>query len=171
MMNGDNPADTVILRLAAAVVVDDDRVLVVRRSKTEKFLPCVWGVPCGKIDPGESAPEAALRELYEETGLSGNVAGYLGESTFSSVWRGRTADNVQSNFLVHPVGASREISLPKEDQAAAWVPAEEIDQFDGLDAYNRSVLEQWLRSYGVRSVRVGEFRGDRVQPSSVVVRS
>lgn len=135
----------VTLRLAAAVVVEGDRVLVVRRSESERFHPGVWGVPCGKIDSGESAPEAAIRELQEETGLAGRVVCYLGESTFSSIWRGRLAENVQSNFLVHPLGIHREISLAKEDQAAAWLSRDEIGHFSGLDDYNRDVLEQWLR--------------------------
>lgn len=138
-------ARTVTLRLAAAVAVEDDRVLVVRRSKFERFHPSVWGVPCGKVDSGESAPEAALRELWEETGLAGNVVCYLGRSTFSSVWRGQLAENIQSNFLVHLLGTQREIRLPKEDQAAAWLSRDEIDNFDGLDIYNREVIEQWLR--------------------------
>lgn len=142
-----SPAETrgmAVVRLAAAVVVSGDRVLLVRRSKTERFLPRVWGVPCGKVDPGESASVAALRELREETGLAGSVVCPIGQSTFSSVWRGRPAENVQSNFLVHPLGGIGKISLPKEDQEAAWVHRDEIDRFDGLDAYNRSVLEQWL---------------------------
>jgi 8-oxo-dGTP diphosphatase len=136
---------TITLRLAAAVVVDGDRVLVVRRSKTERFLPCVWGVPCGKVDSGENPPDAALRELREETGLTGNVVRYLGTSTFSSVWHSQAAENIQSNFLVHLRGTRRKIKLPKDDQAATWVFRNDIDNFDGLDDYNRRVIEQWLR--------------------------
>jgi 8-oxo-dGTP diphosphatase len=93
-----------VLLLAAAVVVHDDRVLIVRRSKTERFLPCVWGVPCGKVDPDEEARDAAVRELREETGLSGTVVRRLGQSVFSSLWRGQTVRN-----------------LPKADQEAAWL--------------------------------------------------
>jgi 8-oxo-dGTP diphosphatase len=141
----DDHGDNITLRLAAAVVVDGDQVLIVRRSKTERFLPCVWGVPCGKIDSGESPPEAALRELREETGLSGNVIRYLGTSTFSSVWRGQAAENIQSNFLVHLRRARQKIRLPKDDQAAAWLFRNEIENFDGLDDYNRRVIDQWLR--------------------------
>jgi 8-oxo-dGTP diphosphatase len=146
--NWNNSTETlhsITLHLAAAVVVDGDRVLVIRRSKTERFLPCVWGVPCGKLDSGESPPEAALRELREETGLMGNVVRHLGTSTFSSVWRGQTARNVQINFLVHLRGSQRKIKLPKEDQAAAWLFRDDIETFDGLDEYNRDVIEQWLR--------------------------
>jgi 8-oxo-dGTP diphosphatase len=135
----------ITLRLAAAVVVEGDRVLVVRRSTTERFLPCVWGVPCGKVDAGENPPQAALRELSEETGLTGNIAQHLGTSTFSSVWRDQETENIQSNFLVHLRGTERQIKLPKEDQAAAWLFRHEIDNFDGLDDYNRRVIDQWLR--------------------------
>lgn len=144
---GGSPAEArskVVVHLAATVVVSGDRVLLVRRSSTERFLPRVWGVPCGKVDSGESAPAAALRELHEETGLSGRIVCYIGQSTFSSVWRGRSAENIQSNFLVYPLGGTGEIRLPKKDQEASWVRRDEIDRFDGLDAYNRGVLEQWL---------------------------
>jgi 8-oxo-dGTP diphosphatase len=134
----------VTLFLAAAVVVEDDRVLVVRRSESERFHPGVWGVPCGKIDAGESAAEAAIRELREETGLAGRVVRYLGESTFSSIWRGQLAENFQSNFLVHPIGTRQQISLAKKDQAARWLSRDEVGHFSGLDDYNRDVLEQWL---------------------------
>jgi 8-oxo-dGTP diphosphatase len=137
---------TVTLYLAAAVVVEDDRVLVVRRSKLERFHPSVWGVPCGKVDKGESVREAVVRELWEETGLAGRVVRYLGSSTFSSIWHGQLAENIQSNFLVHPLGTKREIRLSKEDQAATWLSRHEINDFDGLDAHNREVIEQWLRS-------------------------
>lgn len=40
------------------------RVLVVRRSKDDQV-----GLPCGKIDGDEIPLEAAIRELYEETGV------------------------------------------------------------------------------------------------------
>ncbi|MFE5142950.1 methyltransferase, FxLD system [Streptomyces fagopyri] len=55
---------------AAAVVTDDQgRVLLGRRlGRTPS-----WELPAGRIEPGESAAAAAVRELGEETGLSANV--------------------------------------------------------------------------------------------------
>lgn len=53
---------------AAAVVVHDDRgVLLLRRHR---FVTDTWGweIPGGRIDPGETAEEAAAREALEETG-------------------------------------------------------------------------------------------------------
>lgn len=132
-------------QLAAAILVHNDCVLIVRRSMTERFLPGVWGVPCGKVDPGETPRSAVIRELHEETGLTGEVIDEVGKSEFFSTWHGKQILNRQSNFLMHPVGVSGPLKLPLPDQEARWVSAEEIDQFKGLDNYNRRVIRQWLQ--------------------------
>ena len=50
---------------AGGVVLDDEgRVVLVHRPKYDD-----WSLPKGKLDPGESFEEAALREVEEETGL------------------------------------------------------------------------------------------------------
>jgi 8-oxo-dGTP diphosphatase len=54
--------------IAAAVIVKDGRVLLVRRRFAEGSLS--WQLPAGKIKPGERAPDAAVRETLEETGLT-----------------------------------------------------------------------------------------------------
>lgn len=136
-------------RLAAAVVIHKDHVLIIRRSRSEGFLPGRWGVPCGKIDEGESAQQAVLRELHEETGLSGSEARWVGRSDFSSTWRGQHVTNVQHNYLVNvsptrvdPAGMP-EVTLPKEDQEAQWVPASQIGTA-GLDQHNLRTIQQGL---------------------------
>lgn len=49
--------------------IQDDRVLLLRRTKEPNLG--LWIAPGGKIEPGESPQECALRELEEETGLRG----------------------------------------------------------------------------------------------------
>jgi 8-oxo-dGTP diphosphatase len=41
-----------------------------------------WTLPKGKLDPGESFEQAALREVEEETGLRCDLGPYLGETTY-----------------------------------------------------------------------------------------
>lgn len=48
----------------------ETRVLVLKRSDKSKKLPGAWQVVTGKIDSGEKAYEAAVRELKEETGVT-----------------------------------------------------------------------------------------------------
>lgn len=63
--------------ISAAVVVRDGCVLLVRRRVREGALS--WQFPAGKIEPGESAERAAVREAWEETGLTVAAIGLLGE--------------------------------------------------------------------------------------------
>lgn len=58
---------------AAAVVLQDSQVLLVKREDFE-----VWVIPGGSIDPGESVSDAAVREVYEETGLQVHLTRLLG---------------------------------------------------------------------------------------------
>jgi len=48
------------------------RMLLLRRS-AEVASPHLWGFPGGRIDPGEGALQAAVRELCEETGYEGRL--------------------------------------------------------------------------------------------------
>jgi 8-oxo-dGTP diphosphatase len=140
--------------LAAAVVILRDRVLIVRRSWTEGFLPGQWGVPCGKVDKGESSRQAVLRELHEETCLSGAVVGHVGQSDFPSVWRGRQVQNVQHNYLINPKFDPAQVDengmpavvTPKDDQEVKWVPMDGIEGV-GLDSHNLRTIRQALAVY------------------------
>ena len=50
----------------AVVLVEDDRLLLVRRSGSYAGM---WCIPCGHVERGEDVREAARREFEEETGL------------------------------------------------------------------------------------------------------
>jgi 8-oxo-dGTP diphosphatase len=53
--------------IAAAVIVRDGQLLLVRRRVAEGSLS--WQFPAGQIEPGESPEDAAVRDTFEETGL------------------------------------------------------------------------------------------------------
>jgi 8-oxo-dGTP diphosphatase len=62
--------------VAAAVIVSNGRVLLVRRRVEEGRLS--WQFPAGKVEPGESDREAAVRETREEAGLAVRAVSSLG---------------------------------------------------------------------------------------------
>jgi 8-oxo-dGTP pyrophosphatase MutT (NUDIX family) len=93
----------------------------------------VWALPKGKIDPGESAAEAAVREVREETGVEGHLVEKLGDIryTYTATWepvKGERIFKVVSFFLL-TAGRGR---IGKIDEAmrievdeARWLPLDE----------------------------------------------
>lgn len=59
---------------SAAVIVEGDHLLVIARRKDGRDY-CV--LPGGGVEESESLQDACLRELLEETGLRGSIAGSL----------------------------------------------------------------------------------------------
>jgi len=53
----------------------DDQVLLIRRGTPPRLGE--WSLPGGRIEPGERAVEAALRELHEETGVRADIRGLV----------------------------------------------------------------------------------------------
>ena len=73
------------IRAAGGVVLRDGRVAVVHRPKYDD-----WSLPKGKLDPGESWEEAALREVREECGLACRLEDELEPAHYLSNGRPKT---------------------------------------------------------------------------------
>ena len=90
-------------RRAARVLLLDgrDRLLLIHVQDASAEAPALWMTPGSGLHPGESFEQAALRELWEETGLAGVTLGPL-------VWRrrrrrqiaGRPFESLAHFFLV-----------------------------------------------------------------------
>ena len=57
------------------VCLRGDEVLLIRRGRPPKAGE--WSLPGGRIEPGERAVDAALRELREETGVEAEITGLV----------------------------------------------------------------------------------------------
>jgi 8-oxo-dGTP diphosphatase len=72
-----------MIRVSAAVIERDGRVLIARRRSGDRFGG-VWEVPGGKIEPGESPEEGLRREIDEELGMAIEIGPCLGAFPFVS---------------------------------------------------------------------------------------
>ena len=61
-------AEPEVLAAGGLLVRDDGRVAVVHRPRYDD-----WSLPKGKLDPGESFEDGAVREVWEETGVRGRI--------------------------------------------------------------------------------------------------
>jgi len=58
-----------LIPTAAVLVLNEGKILVVKHTKNAKHLTDSYGLPGGRVDPGENELQAAKRELFEESGL------------------------------------------------------------------------------------------------------
>ena len=58
-----------------------------------------WALPKGLIGPGESPAETALREGYEETGVTARLGPKLGDVRYVYTWQGERIFKIVSFYL------------------------------------------------------------------------
>lgn len=94
---GAAPAGTQVTRIAAyALCVDEvERILLARLTYPE-IKAGWWTLPGGGLDFGETPSEAVLRELTEETGLSGEIVSLAGVESW--VRRGPVPGGIADDF-------------------------------------------------------------------------
>ncbi|WDP90589.1 MAG: A/G-specific adenine glycosylase [Desulfobacter sp.] len=62
--------------IAVGIVRKQGRVLITRR-KLDGLLGGLWEFPGGKVEKGETAGQACIREILEETGIKAETAAFL----------------------------------------------------------------------------------------------
>lgn len=88
----------------------------------------VLALPKGHIDGNESAQQAAMREVLEETGLTVELAGSLGEVKYMYRFRGQSIFKVVTFFLFRATGGEIDAISPamrSEVDVARWVALSE----------------------------------------------
>lgn len=127
--NGDSPPIGVeVLRIAIAVVVKDDDVLLVHH-RGEDGGGISWQFPSGMIKPGTSASATAVRETYDETGVRCAVRDELGSrlhpitnvyaSYFFCDYLSGTAEN-------RDVGENIDVAWVRRDDLTRYIPDDTI---------------------------------------------
>lgn len=107
--------------IAAAIVVQEGRVLMVRRRVSEGQLS--WQFPAGEVEPGEAREDAAVRETQEETGLDVVAVKLLGERVHPKTGR------LMSYTACEVVGGTAHVADTEELDELAWVAHGEIPQY------------------------------------------
>lgn len=114
-----------------AVVLDADRVLLVRRGKPP--LAGKWSLPGGLLELGETTAEAACREVAEECGLQirvGEVVGILDRVVRDAEGR------IRYHWVLVDYLASVEsgtLCAASDADEAQWVEVDEVQRLDTTD--------------------------------------
>lgn len=133
----DNP-----LPVVSAIVDDDRRILLVKRDRAP--FKGYWCLPTGFAEAGESIEDAALRELWEETGIKGRISRLLDVDSYKSRFYG---DLLFLTFVVDK-SAGKPVAGDDSAQARFW-PIDETPPLAfrsnrrALAAYIRSKKDYW----------------------------
>ncbi|MFI7586995.1 methyltransferase domain-containing protein [Spongisporangium articulatum] len=115
------------IRVAAALILHDGRMLLVRKRGTSRFMQAG-----GKLEPGETASAALVRELHEELGLVVEASALEPLGRFSADAANEPGHVVESEVFRLDLAA---VLPPGTDPLAAVQPAAELEEvlwFDPL---------------------------------------
>jgi 8-oxo-dGTP pyrophosphatase MutT (NUDIX family) len=105
---------------AGGVVVRDGRCIVIVPTRRAADGSKVLALPKGHPDGAESAPDAALREVREETGVQASLVEKLGDIRYWYMRRGQRISKVVSFYLLDYVAGELE-DHDHEVEHAEWM--------------------------------------------------
>ncbi len=147
-----------------AVVLYRDGILLVKRGKD----PCrgCWAVPGGRVEYGESLYDAVIRELREETGISGEPLGVVWVDELLP-GRGCNEHYVLVDILVKPL--STDIRAGSDAVKARFYPLNNLP--DNVTSTTMRLIEHikyMLSKYG-RIIVIPAMKNEQIIRDSFIV--
>lgn len=140
------------------VVERDGALLLVRHDKPDREP--YWVLPGGRLEPGETIPQCAERELMEETGLEGRFMGVLYVSEFLRAGR-HTVEltaRMEASGGEASLGSDPEVEEGSEPtlQELRWVQTRELQDIPLLPGWIKErLLEDAARGWSAGEVYLG----------------
>lgn len=107
-------------------------------------LKGAWSFPAGFVEGTETADQAAVREVKEETGLDCSLEGMVGFRT--GVLNGEISDNMVI-FLLRPI-SDNQLLIPQEKEIAevAWKTPFELKEAPNASMMIKEIAERAIES-------------------------
>ena len=118
-----------------------------------------WQMPQGGIDDGEKPREAALRELWEETGVTADLVEFIAKTEdwvtydlppelLGKVWGGKFRGQRQKWFLYRFLGRDDQVNIATQHPEFGrwrWIGAEEM--VASIVPFKRKVYEEVVAAF------------------------
>lgn len=99
--------------------------IIARRNRAGRLE---WCLPKGHLEGEETAPQAAVREVEEETGISSEVLRHIATIDYWFSGTNRRVHKVVHHYLLHFLGGEITVENDPDQEAeeAAWIPIEKV---------------------------------------------
>jgi 8-oxo-dGTP diphosphatase len=124
---------------AYGILIDNDRVALVR-SSNPRHVPPLWWLPGGGIDFGEGPEDTLIREFLEETGLAVDHPRLL--DVTSDVRRRDNGDKIHTVRIIYSVdlvGGELHHEVHGTTDHAAWFDLKDLETVNVAD-YARAAI-------------------------------
>jgi 8-oxo-dGTP pyrophosphatase MutT (NUDIX family) len=87
-----------------------------------------WCIPKGHLEPGETNEQAAIREVFEETGLVVEITSYLGEVSYQFIQSGQRISKTVHVYLMKQLSGELSMANDPHHEASelAWVKKDQL---------------------------------------------
>jgi|TARA_R100001244_G_scaffold20643_5_gene21550 putative (di)nucleoside polyphosphate hydrolase len=130
-----------------------------RLDAAESLYPDAWQMPQGGIDQDEDAEAAALRELWEETGIVTDHVKIIGrtkeeyfydlpDELLGKIWKGKYRGQRQSWFLMRFTGEDHDIDIQTDHpEFTNWKWTEPTGLPDIIVPFKRDLYRAVLKEF------------------------
>lgn len=127
-------------------------------QRKDSDLPA-WQMPQGGIDEGEKVEETALRELWEETGVTRELVEIVAETSdwvtydlppelVGKIWKGRYRGQRQKWVLMRFLGQDSDVNIQTEHpEFARWCWMEPNEVLTQIVPFKRAVYSEVLKKF------------------------
>jgi ADP-ribose pyrophosphatase YjhB (NUDIX family) len=122
----------IVYRINKTYTID---ILLIKKARGD------WSLPKGKLKSGESAPDALLREVREETGISGVIEDLVGEAAYQVRKSGGPRNKTVAYFLVRATEGTLRPDKQEGIEQVGWFA---LDQ--ALQRLRRQRLQALVRA-------------------------
>jgi len=127
--------------------------LVLKRNTFSHFYPGMWQIVTGKIESGETAYNAAIRELNEETKLEIKTLYHIPYIGSFYDWRNDKIENIPC-FAAEVT--NKEVTLSNEHSQFEFVKYEELNKF--LELPSHLMASEYLKNNIINNPHKSNFR-------------
>ena len=126
-----------------AIVVSNNKILLIKRA-LHLVNGGKWAIPGGFLDRGETCQQAVLRELKEETSLTGKIV-----KLFKIIDNPkRKNENRQNVAFIYQIKALGEIKVdPEEVSEAKWFETSQLPEEKDFAFDHFEIIESFLTSH------------------------